>query len=96
MAQSDRGPKGGAFEAEAFRQLQKRLSGIYERVFPDPLLPRTVLILPSLTLDADVLSRITGVPHYEERLLCLLLLLRMPATRVVYVSSAPIAEATVD
>ena len=96
MAQPDRGPRDSASEAEAFRHLQQRLGDIYERVFPDPLLPRTVLILPSLTLDAEVLSRISGVPHYEERLLCLLMLLRMPATRVVYVTSAPIAEATVD
>lgn len=96
MAQADNGVKAGVSEAEAFRHQQKRLGELYKRVFPDPLLPRTVLILPSLTLDADVLSRITGVPHYEERLLCLLLLLRMPATRVIYVSSAPIAEATID
>ena len=83
-------------DVEAFRELQKRLVGIYERVFPDPLLPRTVLIVPSLSLDNEVLARIAGVPHYEERLLCLLFLLRMPETRVVYVTSAPIAEATVD
>jgi hypothetical protein len=96
MAQAHGGPKGETSDTEAFPHLQERLSELYRRVFPDPMLPRTVLILPSLTLDADVLSRITGVPHYEERLLCLLLLLRMPATRVIYVSSAPIAEATID
>ena len=83
-------------DIEAFRELQKRLVRIYERVFPDHLLPRTVLIVPSLSLDNEVLARISGVPHYEERLLCLLFLLRMPETRVVYVTSAPIAEATID
>lgn len=96
MAQAKNSSRAEASEIEEFRHLQKRLGELYERVFPDRLLPRTVLILPSLTLDADVLSRISGVPHYEERLLCLLFLLRMPATRVVYVSSEPIAEATID
>ncbi|MFZ2098997.1 MAG: carboxylate-amine ligase, partial [Oricola sp.] len=83
-------------EIEAFRALQARLRPLYERIFPDPSLPRTVLILPSLSLDADVLARISAVPAYEERMLCLLLLLRMPATRAVYVTSAPVADATVD
>lgn len=83
-------------DIEAFRALRARLNDLYKRVFPDPLLPRTVLIVPSLTVDAEVLAKISGVPHYEERMLCLLLLLRMPQTRVIYVSSAPIAEATID
>ncbi len=37
-----------------------------------------------------------GVHHYEERLLCLLLLLRFPRTRVIYVTSTPIAEPIID
>ena len=96
MADADIGPCNDAPESAAFRRLQARLRGLYENVFPDPSLPRTVLIVPSLTLDSDVLARVAGVPHYEERMLCLLLLLRMPRTRVVYVTSAPIDEATVD
>ncbi|WP_421853100.1 peptide ligase PGM1-related protein [Oricola sp.] len=83
-------------ERQAFRMLRSRLSWQFEQVFPDPLHPRGVLIVPSLTLDTDVMARIEGVHHYEERLLCLLLLLRMPATRVVYVTSEPVAEATID
>lgn len=83
-------------DIEAFRHLQERLEEIYRDVFPDPLLPRTVLIVPSLSLDNEVLARIAGVRHYEERMLCLLLLLRMPETRVIYVTSGPIDEATVD
>jgi hypothetical protein len=53
-------------------------------------------VLPSLSLDPEVLSKITGAHHYEERMLCLLLLLRMPRTRVVFLSSQPIAESVVD
>ena len=42
------------------------------------------------------MARITGVPYYEERMLCMLLLLRLPRTRVIYVTSKPIAEPIVD
>lgn len=83
-------------EAEAFGALQSRLSDLFARVFPDDLHPRTVLVVPSLSLDTAVLSRISGVHHYEERLLCMLLLLRMPRTRVIYVSSQPIDESIID
>jgi hypothetical protein len=83
-------------DIEAFGRLQERLGDIYRDVFPDPLMPRTVLIVPSLSLDTEVLARIDGVRHYEERMLCLLLLLRMPETRVIYVTSGPIDEATID
>jgi len=83
-------------EIEAFRRLQERLPEQFRRVFPDENAPRTVVIVPSLTLDQDVLAKIRGVIHYEERMLCLLLLLRLPRTRVVYVTSEPIAETIVD
>jgi len=69
---------------------------LFRRVFPDPKAPRTVLIVPSLSLDQEVMSRITGVSHYEERFLCLLLLLRWPRTRVIYVTSTPIADSIID
>ncbi len=83
-------------EREAFRRLQADLPEMFETVFPDRLHPRTVLIVPSLTLDADVLSKIAGAHHYEERMLCLLLLLRLPRTRVIYVTSEHISEAIID
>jgi hypothetical protein len=68
----------------------------YEHFFNDPLAPKTVVVAPSLTLDPEILGQIAGHVHYEERMLCLLLLLRMPATRVIYVTSMPIDEAIVD
>jgi hypothetical protein len=49
-----------------------------------------------LTLDAQVMAKVSGAHHYEERMLCLLLLLRMPRTRVIYVTSTPISETIVD
>ncbi len=83
-------------ESVAFHALQERLPKLFARVFPDRLHPRTVLILPSLTLDGDVLSKIPGAHHYEERMLCLLLLLRLPNTRVVYVTSEHVSSAIID
>lgn len=86
-----------ASESARFRRLQEGLTRQFAELFPDPEKPRTVLVLPSLSLDGDVLARIPGVSHYEERLLCLLtLLLRMPRTRAIYVTSEPLAESVVD
>ena len=48
--------------------------------------------MPSLTLDQQVMAKVTGAHHYEERMLCLLLLLRLPRTRVIYVTSTPVSE----
>jgi hypothetical protein len=87
---------GSAQELDAFRRLQRGLPALYRRIFADDRLPRTVVVVPSLTLDPDTLAKIDGVVHYEERMLCLLLLLRLPATQVVYVTSMPVDRAVVD
>lgn len=87
---------GSRAELESFARLQGRLRPLFERVFPDPRAPRTVVVVPSLTLDMDVIRKLAGLPHYEERLLCMLMLLRMPRTHIVYVSSQPIAAPIVD
>ena len=55
-----------------------------------------MLIVPSLSMDQEVLAGISGAHHYEERMLCYLMLLRMPRTRVIYVSSYPIPESIID
>lgn len=79
-----------------FADLQSRFAQSFEAIFNDPNVPRTVLIVPSLSLDQQVLAKISGVHHYEERMLCLLLLLRMPRTHVIYVSSTPISDTVID
>lgn len=56
----------------------------------------TLVVVPSLSLPQDELRRITGARCYEERLLFLLLSLRQPGIKVVYLSSAPIDPAIVD
>ncbi|HKN11216.1 MAG TPA: carboxylate-amine ligase, partial [Pseudomonadota bacterium] len=79
-----------------FRALQAHFSDSYAAIFNDPLTPRTVLIVPSLSLDQDVVAKVRGAHHYEERMLCLLLLLRMPRTQLIYVTSTPIPETIID
>jgi PGM1 C-terminal domain len=87
---------GRTSETKEFRRLQARLAEQFRRVFADDAAPRTVLILPSLSLDQEVMAKISGVINYEERMLCLLLLLRLPRTRVIYVTSQPIPPAIID
>lgn len=82
-------------EVEDFQTLQDRLEKTFRSLAP-PDAPRTVLIVPSLSMDAEVLAAIPGAHHYEERMLCYLMLLRKPRTRVIYVSSYPIPESIID
>ena len=53
-------------------------------------------MVPSITLPIEDLRKITAVVKYEERLLCFLLLLADPATRVVYTTSTPVDPAIID
>jgi len=81
--------------SDRFAHLQAGLARTFDS-FSAPDAPRTVLIVPSLTMDREVLARISGAHHYEERMLCYLLLLRLPRTRVIYMSSRPIPEQIID
>jgi hypothetical protein len=55
-----------------------------------------VVIVPGLSMDPEVLARVVGGLHYEERQLAMLMLLRLPRTRIVFVSSTPIEPAIID
>jgi hypothetical protein len=83
-------------ELRAFSEVQRGLAPMFGRVFPDPRAPRTVVVVPSMSLDQAELAKLTGASHYEERFLCLLLLLQLPATRIVYLTSQPVDAAVVD
>jgi hypothetical protein len=89
-------PIGSKQEADAFAQLQEAFPAQFESAFPDRMAAKTVVIIPSLTLDQEILQKVAGVTHYEERLLCLLMLLRMPRTHVVYVTSMPVDPVIID
>jgi hypothetical protein len=87
---------GSPEERARFAELQRRLAPLFRRAFPDRLSPQTIVVLPSMTLDPAELRKLAGAPHYEERLLCMLMLLRRPNNRVVYLTSQPVSEALVD
>jgi hypothetical protein len=85
-----------AQEKLIFKQLQEQFIEQFRTTFPDRLAERTVIVIPSLTLDQEILSKIKGHFYYEERLLCLLMLLRMPRTHVVYITSVPVDPSIID
>lgn len=79
-----------------FDELQERLPKLFSSVFDDAAAERTVVVVPGLSLDPEVLATVSGARHYEERMLSMLMLLRMPSTHVVFVTSMPIDPAVVD
>jgi hypothetical protein len=81
---------GSPEELAAFAALQSRLPALFRKVFADPREPRTVVVVPGLSMDGEVLGKVVGGLHYEERQLAMLMLLRLPNTRLVFVSSTPI------
>ena len=81
---------------KAFTKLQERFAKHFREIFLDDLAEKTIVIIPSLTLDTDMLKTVKGVVHYEERMLCFLMLLRMPRTQVIYVTSVPIDNSIID
>ncbi len=81
---------------QRFLDLQGRLPGLFRKVFGDPAAPRTVVVVPGLSLDPDVLAKVSGARHYEERMLSMLMLLRLPNTKMVFVTSEPVAEVAID
>jgi hypothetical protein len=81
---------------EKFSLLQQSFADNYQKIFLNDLAEKTVIILPSLTLDEEMLKTIRGIAHYEERMLCMLMLLRMPKTELIYLSSVPIDTTIID
>jgi hypothetical protein len=83
-------------EREYFHQLQNRFVADYQKTYPDINASKTVVIIPSMTIDQEILRKVEGSVYYEERLLCLLMLLRMPRTYVIYVTSVPVDPVIID
>ncbi|HYY80915.1 MAG TPA: peptide ligase PGM1-related protein [Actinomycetes bacterium] len=79
-----------------FEDLQRSFADRHPVGDPLDLDGGTVVVLPSLSFPPEELRKIVGIGYYEERLLFLLLLLRRPNVRVVYLTSMPVDEAIVD
>jgi len=77
-------------EIAAFDALKPRLAELWGTIFPGDEEHYTSVVVPSLTLDQGELRKLPGASFYEERLLFLLIRLRNPRARLVYVTSQPI------
>jgi hypothetical protein len=77
-------------EAAEFEALKPRLAEVWDALTMRDEVPHTSVVVPSLTLDQSELTKIAGASFYEERLLFLLIRLRNPRARMVYVTSQPV------
>jgi hypothetical protein len=87
----------GLTEAEATRQfdaLQRKLVPLWQSIRHFNQDPQTIVVVPSVSTDAGV--RGVRQQALEERYLFLLLLLRQPRARLIYVTSQAIHPAVVD
>ena len=81
--------------ATRFDHLQARLAPLWSSLASLNQDEQTIVVVPSMTLEAlDVPP--TVLQAYEERFLFLLLLLRQPNARMIYVTSRPILESVID
>src|SRR5438067_408535 len=71
-----------------FERLQKKLVPLWKSIEHFSHDPQTIVVVPSMSIDA--ISSGAVMQAYEERFLFLLLLLRQPRARLVYVTSQPI------
>ena len=84
-------PSLGLSEKEAeiqFEKLQAKLIPLWQSISgidPKDQDEQTVVIVPSQSIDFD--CRGAEMQSYEERMLYLLMLLRQPRTRMIYVTS---------
>jgi hypothetical protein len=71
-----------------FEELQQRLVPLWTSIHTFTQDPQTIVVVPSISLDSTI--RGARQQAYEERYLFLLLLLRQPRARMVYVTSQAI------
>jgi hypothetical protein len=83
-------------ELALFRQLQPRLNELWNALSAQEEQPYTSVVVPSMTLDQRELEKLEGPSFYEERLLFLLIRLRNPQARMVYVTSQPVHPLILD
>ncbi|MFN2578161.1 MAG: peptide ligase PGM1-related protein [Pyrinomonadaceae bacterium] len=82
-------------QAEAeFDRLQKKLVPLWRSIQTFSQDEQTIVVVPSLTIDFECSS--SELQAYEERFLFLLLLLRQPHARLIYVTSQMIQPNIID
>ena len=84
-------PKASSAE---FDQLQKKLVPLWKSIERFNQDPQTIVVVPSMSIDAIDSGAV--IQAYEERFLFLLLLLRQPRARLIYVTSRTILPSIID
>src|SRR5581483_5085656 len=77
-----------------FDQLQKKLVPLWKSIERFSQDPQTIVVVPSMSIDAIRSGAV--MQAYEERFLFLLLLLRQPRARLIYITSQTILPSIVD
>jgi hypothetical protein len=77
-----------------FDRLQNKLVPLWKSIERFNQDPQTIVVVPSMSIDA--LDSGAVIQAYEERFLFLLLLLRQPRARLIYVTSRPILPNIID
>jgi hypothetical protein len=77
-----------------FDQLQRKLVPLWKSIERFNQDPQTIVVVPSMSIDA--ISSGAVMQAYEERFLFLLLLLRQPRARLIYVTSQTILPSIID
>lgn len=77
-----------------FDQLQKKLVPLWKSIERFNQDPQTIVVVPSMSIDAIDSGAV--IQAYEERFLFLLLLLRQPRARLIYVTSQTILPSIID
>jgi PGM1 C-terminal domain/ATP-grasp domain len=77
-----------------FDQLQQKLVPLWKSIERFNQDPQTIVVVPSMSIDAIDSGAV--IQAYEERFLFLLLLLRQPRARLIYVTSQPILPSIID
>ena len=84
-------PKASSAE---FDRLQKKLVPLWKSIERFNQDPQTIVVVPSMSIDAIDSGAV--IQAYEERFLFLLLLLRQPRARLIYVTSRTILPSIID
>src|SRR3989441_5199649 len=87
-------PKVASESKDRFDHLQRKLVPLWKSIERFNQDPQTIVVVPSISIDA--ISEGAVMQAYEERFLFLLLLLRQPRARLIYVTSQMILPNIID
>ena len=87
-------PKVAAESQDHFDRLQKKLVPLWKSIERFNQDPQTIVVVPSISIEAIGAGAV--MQAYEERFLFLLLLLRQPSARLIYVTSRAILPSIID